>query len=474
MKIPFVLHTCIRTGRWALTLLGIAVVFAPVARAGTPPAWPLAISADGRHVVDQSGQPVFLHLESAWFLLGRLDRADTIYYLDDRDARGFDGMLVQFPMPEWFGQVANAYGEPPFLVDGDFTVPNEAYFEHADWVVQQALDRGLTLFLAPAYLGWGCLGTSESGGWCPDMLAMGEEVMRDWGRWMGNRYRSWPNIVWIDGGDCDAAAHGAMGVVDAVAEGLQEVDPAHLHTAFCDRYHSAADCYDRPWLQLNSTYGDCSATPALLRADYERSPRRPFFFIEGRYEFFGDWTEVCMRSQAYWSILGGAVGQVFGVFPVHAFDPGWKDYLDSPGTRSMEYFERLIRSRRWQLLEPDTDKSVLVSGAGDIAGPSFAAAARASDGSSLIVYTPDLRALTVDLSRVGDTTATAWWFDPASGQPQLIGSFPASGEREFTPPSSGDWVLVVDAASAGFRPPGADVPVVEKDMGAVKRQYERH
>ena len=46
-----------------------------------------------------------------------------------------------------------------------------------------------------------------------------------------------------------------------------------------------------------------------------------------------------------YALLGGAFGHTFGIHDVHAFDPGWKDHLDSPGTRSMDQFRRLLRSR---------------------------------------------------------------------------------------------------------------------------------
>ncbi|MBM3862089.1 MAG: hypothetical protein FJ395_20890, partial [Verrucomicrobia bacterium] len=41
----------------------------------------------------------------------------------------------------------------------------------------------------------------------------------------------------------------------------------------------------------------------------------------------------------------------------------------------------------------------------------------------------------------------ASWFDPRTGKTTVIGEFAIAGEREFTPPTSGennDWVLVLD------------------------------
>ena len=48
----------------------------------------------------------------------------------------------------------------------------------------------------------------------------------------------------------------------------------------------------------------------------------------------------------------------------------------------------------------------------------------------------------------------AWWFDPRNGTATTAGTFPAEESRQFTPPGQGDWVLVLDSASAQFPAPG--------------------
>jgi hypothetical protein len=63
-------------------------------------------------------------------------------------------------------------------------------------------------------------------------------------------------------------------------------------------------------------------------------------------------------------------------------------------------------------------------------------------------------ALTIDMSKVASTTARAWWFNPSTGTASLIGDFPTSGARSFTPTTAGDWVLVIDNAGLGLAAPG--------------------
>ena len=83
----------------------------------------------------------------------------------------------------------------------------------------------------------------------------------------------------------------------------------------------------------------------------------------------------------------------------------------SEGARGMTYFGRLFRSRSWEKLVPDA--AVLT--AGRAMGATIAASARASDGSSVIVYAPSQRGLTVNMTKVAGTTARAWWFNPVTG-----------------------------------------------------------
>jgi hypothetical protein len=428
----------------------------------------LSISADGRQLLNSEGRTIFLNGTAPWAIVARLTREETIHYLDTRREAGFNALLIRILVNDDFhtGSFDNAYGEPPFLVPNDFTTPNEAYFQHVDWFMEQATRRGFYLLVAPAYLGYNC--TVQ--GFCQAMIQAGPSVMRDWGRWIGARYASHDNLIWIDGGDTNAADRGAMDVVDAVAEGIVEASPDQLHSAHADRYTSAIDGYDRPWLDLNSTYSDCQQTPSQLHNDWERNPARPFFYIEGYYENENGATDVCLRSQAYWSLLGGAFGHIFGNRPMWDFWSGWENALDSSGSQSMRYFRNLIYSRDWKRLEPDWDHLVLVSGYGS-PDAGYAAAARTNDGHTIVVYTPFQRILTIDMTQLSGNKASAWWFNPSDGSSQFISSIPTTGTHEFSPPSSGDWVLVIDDEAIELPAPGQSVSARVRSTGEFKSRH---
>ncbi len=78
------------------------------------------------------GVPLFVHGDSAWSMIAAATREKVEHYLADRRSRGFNTVLVSL-IEHRFSQnpPANAYGINPFTSAGDFTTPNEAYFEHA-------------------------------------------------------------------------------------------------------------------------------------------------------------------------------------------------------------------------------------------------------------------------------------------------------------------------------------------------------
>ena len=103
----------------------------------------------------------------------------------------------------------------PFTTQGDLATPNEAYFRRADAIVRLAAKHKLTVFLDPI----------ETGGWLGVLLDNGVKKDYAYGEWLGNRYKSFPNIVWFNGNDFqkyrDPAANAA---VFAVAKGIRATD----------------------------------------------------------------------------------------------------------------------------------------------------------------------------------------------------------------------------------------------------------
>jgi Protein of unknown function (DUF4038)/Putative collagen-binding domain of a collagenase len=444
---------------FTLTLGGLAMLGGPAASqitddgATAAPAFPLAVVPGLRHLVDAAGTPFLIHGDTAWSLIADLVREDVDLYLDDRRARAFNTILVNLIENRFStNPPANAYGEEPFLAPEDYTSPNEAYFAHADWVLRRAAQKGFLVLLTPSYAGYG--GGAE--GWYGAMPANGPDRLRQYGGYLGQRYRDFPNILWVHAGDYDPPE---KDLVRAIVEGIQEFAPGGLHTAHGAPDTAVADYWrGEAWLQVNNVYTYGPVHGPALEA-YARPGAMPFFLIESAYENEHEASERRLRTQAYQAVLSGAAGQIFGNNPIWHFNgPGtfaspvtWKRALDSRGARSMTHLHELLTAMPWWELEPDIHHTLLTDGLGP--EDERAVAARAADGSFAILYLPSSRAVTVDLARLAGPEVAARWYDPSDGKvSDLAGSpFPATGPRQFGPEAGGnasgfdDWLLILES-----------------------------
>lgn len=148
-----------RTWRWWLATARPATFatslqfVAAIVGAQTPAEYPLILSSNGRYVVDQAGRPFFINGEAAWSLISAVSKEDAELYLEDRQLKGFNLVVVTLVDRKFSPDPPrNFYGEAPFAVDGDFSTPREAYFAHADWVIDKAREKGIVVMLAPLIL----------------------------------------------------------------------------------------------------------------------------------------------------------------------------------------------------------------------------------------------------------------------------------------------------------------------------------
>ena len=432
-------------------LVGVIIAGAP-GQSAAQVAYPLRISDDGRHFVDQSGAPYLMNGDSPWSLIGELTREEAEIYLRDCADRGINSLIVTLVDGHYTtNPPTNAYETQPFTTPGDFGTPNEAYFAHADWVIDRAAELGIQLVLAPVYLG--CC----SDGWFAVVRDQNTAAtMRGFGRWVGARYRDRANLMYSWGNDIFPPEFAQVREkIRAMAEGLREADDRHLVTYHGSPEEAAFDVWDprsEGWLDVNAVYtyqpvvGECEAA-------YAFRPTTPFFLFESKYENEHGTTGHQQRVQAYQAILSGASGHHYGNSPIWhmgVLGGNWRAHLDDPGRASLTHLAALFASRAWHRLVPDP--VFITDGAGS--GDDAAVAARTDDGGTVMAYLPSMRAITVALDRVAGAEGRAWWFDPRSGEASAIGAVPTTGSRTFMPPGGGDWLLVLDDAAGGLPAPG--------------------
>jgi hypothetical protein len=223
------------------------------------------------------------------------------------------------------------------------------------------------------------------------------------------------------------------------------------------------DCFpNETWLTVNASYTSHITYPDVL-ADHNRVPFKPFFLLDAEYENANGSTPASLRAQAYWALLSGAQGQLFGVNPTYHFEGptlypppyDWEEGLESPGSHAMPWVTALFVSHEWHDLVPDDHHEVVTSGYGSFGSADYVTAARTADRGKVMAYIPSTgtgaRSLTVDMSELAGQ-AQGRWYNPTTGvSTDIAGSpFANMGSRTFiTPGNNGsgtnDWALVLDA-----------------------------
>ena len=487
----------------ARVLLGGAVFIAPMPRAlaqkgptatgilGSPdgPVYPLRASANNRYLVDQNNTPFLMVGDSPQHLITNLSQQEAAAFMANRRGYGINtlwiNLLCIFTEASCNREAKTFDGIVPFLVPGDIATPNPAYFQRVDDVLRIAADHGIVVLLDPI----------ETISWLDILRKNGTSKAFEFGQYLGNRYKDFPNIIWMHGNDLQSWRNaGDDAVVQAVARGIRSVDANHIHTVELN-YETSGSLEDKSWaplIELNAAY-TYFPTYAQVLTEYNRPNFKPVFLVEANYEFegllTGDASTQNLRQQEYWAMLSGAAGQLYGSAHTWQLQKGWEANLDTPGVVQLSYMKNLFAARKWQDLVPDQTNTVLTagydafscnvgkfevrvsedrdslmarafgrirkySGIGSITSNTCATAARTSDGSLVIVYMPTIRAITVDMSKLTGTT-TARWYDPTSGEYADVKESPFAneGSRQFMPSGAnksgeGDWVLVLEA-----RPP---------------------
>jgi hypothetical protein len=425
--------------------------------------FPLKISSNNHYLVDHNNRPFFIQADTPWSLFVALSKTDAETYLENRFQKGFNAITVNL-IEHWFNGDSTAYpyasvnkqGEKPFsdyLKDGnvDFTKPNNAYFEHVDYLIRKALDKRILVMLTPAYMGY--IGQRE--GWYTEVLANGPDRCREYGRYLGKRYRNFPNICWIMDGDRNPDSLSRPLEREIIA-GIKEFDNIHLFTAHCHPTNSSRDQWEGDyWLDLNAvyTYNDRVYVYEKCLDNYRRLPAKPTFLFETAYEGEHDYTPPQIRAEMYWGWLCSIGGQQMGNNPIWKFAKGWQAAMDGQGSMDAARLKKLVDSRKWFNLVPDYNHEVVTNGYGS--GESYVSAARTMDGETVIIYIPqDGTSIDVDLTNISGRKTKAWWFNPRDGESSLIGKFLTRNTETFQKPDSHDWVLVIDKASANLTIPG--------------------
>lgn len=431
----------------------------------------LQISENGRFFTDQSGNPFFWLGDTGWLLFSKLTREEAVQYLEDRAQKGFN--VIQVMVLHGVG-AKNLYGDSalvnqdvarPLTTEGNHFENQEEYdyWDHMDFVIDQAAQKGLYMALVPVW------GSNVVAGHVNRMQG------KTYAEFLANRYKDKPNIIWLNGGDVPGGD--SVAVWNSIGNALNTNDHNHLITYHPrGRTQSSTWFHQEPWLDFNMfqsghrrydqddtelAYGEDNWR--YIEADYNLKPVKPTLDGEPSYEGIPQglhdtlqpfWTDADVRRYAYWSVFAGGSGFTYGHNAVMQFynpnDTGsaygakkfWTEAINDPGAGQMVHLKNLILSHAD--MERVTDQTIIAEQPGD--KYHYQVAARGNDYA--FIYTYNGENMKVNMGKISGEKVKACWFNPRNGQSKPAGVFPNKDVQEFDPPgevnNGNDWVLVLE------------------------------
>jgi hypothetical protein len=434
---------------------------------------PLKISENQRYFTDSTGQPVFWLGDTGWLLFSRLTREESIQYLDARAQQGYNVLQV---MVLHNLDACNVYGDSalvgksvahPLVTEGN--APSDSlqydYWDHVDFVVEEALKRNLYMALVPVW------GNNVKGG------HVSRAEMAVYGQFIAERYKDKANIIWLNGGDVRGSD--SIATWNILGEQLRQYDPNHLITYHPrGRTSSSRWFQNEKWLDFNMsqsghrTYAQDNDTLGMMfgednwrfiEMDLALSPLKPTLDGEPSYEeipyglhdtTLPRWNDSELRRYGYWSVFAGAAGFTYGHNSVMQFHTAkikegaygaisyWPEALNAPGAMQMQHLKKLMLSRSYFDRVPD---QTLVTPETQGERYDYVVATRGNDYAMFYTYTG--KSFSVDLSKMAESVSASW-YDPRTGASTIIGDFKTNEPLPFNPPgepaNGNDWVLVVD------------------------------
>lgn len=423
--------------------------------ASSPPLFPLSITA-GSRLQSPGGRRFFFRGDTCWSLMANATLSEITAYLDDRKSKGFNFVLCSLIEAKFADNAPNnTDGVAPFSTPNDIRTPNDTYFDRCVDIAEMAAEHSIGLLITIAYAGY----AAGDEGWYTSAIAPRTTTeCGNYATYVANKFSALDNIVWSLWGDYHVA--GGNTRYQAMANALRAVRSDWLTTAHCNPGESSTDALGSAnWVDLNYLYdyddaGDGSPSAvSVMESSLTEVTTRPAFWGESRYDNASPSPAATrLRSEMYWATLIAGNGFFYGCNPIwHCGAPQWgepwsgdwlNDYKDREAASDVIHLKALCDTYDVGSLVYDSTDTVLTAGQGT--GDSTAVCAINAAGTLAIAYTPTQKALTIDLTEFAGTI-TAQWFNPRTGAYSSAGSFSNSGSQAFTPASSGDWVLILEA-----------------------------
>jgi hypothetical protein len=498
-RVPLAIRTSTADdGRRAVALDTTNLMIAAEAPAAAP--WvngPLRRSANG-HFLEHSNGEHFVYLaDTGWSLFRDLNRTWVDFYLADVKARGFNTVqavaLWKIGTPNFYGDFplregANGKWDPTQIITTPGNNPAIAaeydFWDHVDYVISRAEHYGLYLAFLPTWGNYVSGTTSYATNMSSNVFTTANAKV--YGEFLGRRYGSRPNVIWLIGGDrspvyinsiCPAPGCDFRPVWRALAEGVGTgvagTPLAWNRAAGWDRllmtyhprrrdYGSSQWFHNDAWLDVNGVESDYQNTASKITIDWNMTPVKPTVHLEARYEGSGadDGTKFRsdegwgQRYQLYHTLFAGSIGFAYGNARIYAFDKSadpalsWQGALTAPGRLQMVHVHDIVRTFTDAQLALRTPAQWLFDGpVGAITSKDYLTAMVGATSGWAMAYAMNGRDFRLRLASLRAGTADAYWFNPRNGT--FADTTGAVTSRPFAQYATGP-----GAAIQRFNPPG--------------------
>ncbi|EPU3313032.1 DUF4038 domain-containing protein [Listeria monocytogenes] len=277
-------------------------------------------SADKRRI-EKNDKPFFYLADTVWSAFTNIDLTDWAYYLKVRKEQGFNVLQINI-LPQWDRSVLKKIQEPFGISEGffDLKAKNEAYFKHAEKMLEIAVNQGFTPALVLLWCNyipetWGAkFGTSP---------LFRKEDIKPYTEMMLEHFEQFKPI-YIISGDTDFPTET---VTDYYLEALETISKKAPHALkvlhICGRLkdipenlqtHPALDLY---FYQSGHNSEHQSMAYTLAEHFSQLEPIKPVINSEPCYELmgysrqkYGRFSREDVRKAAWQSVLSGAIAGI--------------------------------------------------------------------------------------------------------------------------------------------------------------------
>ena len=447
-------------GRWLFVIVSLLASLSMTWGAQADAPWKhgrLKVSENKRFLVHEDGTPFFWLGNTAWLLPERLDRDEVEFYLTHEREEGYNVEQIQvlnaIPTFNRYGHQANdaTFNFSKYTVPGIY-----GYWDHLDYIVDFAASQGI-------YIAMDCI-------WGSQISKMDVQKAAALGRFLGERYKNKPNIIWMIGGDI--MGDKGTDAWDALARAIKKADPNHLMTFHPRGRTTSAWWYnDREWLDFNMfqsghrRYGQRNGAgdytikdnteednwryvlmswPRSMGGELESEVLHPVIDGEPSYEDIPQglhdfnaprWQDYDVRRYAYWAVFAGCFGHTYGHNSIMQFmrsgllgsfgaEKPWWEAMRDPGYQQMKYLKWLIL--RFPFTDRIPDQTIVCGENGERYDRVIAC--RGND--YLLAYNYSGKPMRLDLTKISGEKKKVWVMNPANGTLQYFGEMDNS-EHDF-------------------------------------------